>query len=311
MDPSTFHQYLFGSEKFMQIIDMRLRPPLPEFLLDGPIALYSEGQLDLFSKYLGTRISPAAKARSMEMFFAEMEEAKIDKGIIHARKSNGVPNEIIRDFVNVNSGKFIGCINTVPTEGVDFCLNEIDEYVINGPCQGLFLEPTVDCWKIDDEKIAYPIYEKCSENNIPALFTLGGMAYSLSMRAETLPAVDKIAKEFPNLKIVFCHGAWPAATEVIQMALMRGNIYISQDLYLINLPFRQDYIQAGNYALSDRILYGSAYPAADMRDAVNFYMNCGFRQEVLPQIMGGNAAQLFDGEPVKSIVQSALSKLNV
>ena len=33
------------------IIDMRLRPPLPEFLQDGPIALYSPRQIDLWRKY--------------------------------------------------------------------------------------------------------------------------------------------------------------------------------------------------------------------------------------------------------------------
>ena len=83
------------------IIDMRLRPPLPEFLQDGPIALYSPRQIDLWSKYLGTRVGAAAKEQSLDLFFQEMNEAGIDKGIIHARKINGIRNETIRDFVKV------------------------------------------------------------------------------------------------------------------------------------------------------------------------------------------------------------------
>ena len=51
------------------IIDMRLRPPLPEFLQDGPIALYSPRQIDLWSKYLGTRVGAAAKEQSLDLFF--------------------------------------------------------------------------------------------------------------------------------------------------------------------------------------------------------------------------------------------------
>ena len=295
------------------IIDMRLRPPLPEFLQDGPIALYSPRQIDLWSKYLGTRVGAAAKEQSLDLFFQEMNEAGIDKGIIHARKINGIRNETIRDFVQSYPEQFIGCINEMPkVEGTENCLEQIDEYVINGCCQGVFMEPTLDTipWNMADETV-FPIYEKCAEYNIPILFTIGGLSLNLSTRNKLFPAMDTIASTFPNLKITVCHGGWPAVEEVVQMAAFRGNIFISQDLYLINSPFQQDYIQAENYMLSDRILYGSAYPAADMRDAVAFYKNCGFKEDVLPRVMGENAAQLFDGKPVDSLVQRAFSGLTL
>ncbi len=294
------------------IIDMRLRPPLPEFVQDGPFNLYNPQRIDMWSKYLGTRVSAAAKEQSMELFFQEMNEAKIDKGIVHARKIHRIHNETIRDFVQSYPDQFIGCINLMPkVEELENCMKQIDEYIIQGCCQGVFMEPTLDTipWNMADETI-FPIYEKCAEHNIPILFTIGGFAMNLSTRYELFSSMDTVATTFPNLKIAVCHGGWPSVEEVVQMAAAHGNIFISQDLYLINSAFREGYIQAANYMLSDRILFGSAYPAADMRDAVAFYKNCGFKDNVLPKVMGENAAQLFDGKPVDSLVQKAFGDLN-
>ena len=67
-------------------------------------------------------------------------------------------------------------------------MKQIDEYIIQGCCQGVFMEPTLDTipWNMADETI-FPIYEKCAEHNIPILFTIGGFAMNLSTRYELLP----------------------------------------------------------------------------------------------------------------------------
>lgn len=298
------------------IFDMRLRPPLPEFVNgsssmweNNPITLYTKEQLEMWHNYMGTEISPAALKGSLPLFFQEMEESGIDMGLVHARKSQNIDNDVICRCLETSPGKFIGCINFQPkVEGTEACLKQIDDYIINGPCKGILLEPIFDTvsWELTDPDVL-PIYEKCATNNIPILFTIGGLSLGFAVRQKLFPQLETIAMKYRNLKIVLCHGGWPAAQDVIQMAAYLGNIYISIDMYLVNCPLSQDYIQAGNYMLSDRILFGSAYPAIDMREAVKFYKQCGFCDEVLPKIMGENALEIFNGKPVDSLIQRLYS----
>lgn len=293
------------------IIDMRLRPPIPEFveehqsMTSRAISLYTVDQLQLWSNYLGTKISPAALERSLPKFFEEMTDAGIDMGFVHARKSQGVTNERICQLVQEYPDKFIGGINLQPKmEGTESCLQQIEKFVVNGPCKGILLEPVFDRvpWTLNEE-FMFPIYEKCSEHNIPVLLTIGGLSLNYASRASLFPALNEVAYNFPNVKYVLCHGGWPAAHDVIQMAAYLGNIYLSIDMYLLNTAYSQAYIDAANQMIPDRILFGTAYPSVDMRDGVEYYKKCGFKEDVLPKVLGENALTVFDGKPIDSLVQ--------
>ena len=108
--------------------------------------------------------------------------------------------------------------------------------------------------------------------------------------------IDQVASDFPQLKIVIGHGGWPWVAGICCVACNHLNVYISPDLYGINSPGYQDYITAANFRLQDKIIFGSAYPCVPLKDAVEFYSNCGIKKSVLPKIMYYNAATLLEIE---------------
>ncbi len=105
----------------------------------------------------------------MDLCIAEMEEAGIGLGIAAPRRGWGIGNEDIPQLLKDYPGKFIGFATLIPTD-IETALQEIQEYVIDGPCTGIYMEPAHDTAKekmtIDDERM-YPIYQKCEENKIP------------------------------------------------------------------------------------------------------------------------------------------------
>lgn len=81
----------------------------------------------------------------------------------------------------------------------------------------------------------------------------------------------QIAAEFPRLQTVAAHGCWPWVTEILGVAYRRPNLYVSPDMYLVNMPGALDYVRATNYYLEDRFLFASAYPALPLKGAVYAY----------------------------------------
>ena len=99
---------------------------------------------------------------------------------------------------------------------------------------------------------------------------------------------------FPKLKIGLAHGGWPYVTEICQMAVNRGNLYLAPDFYMIESPGQADYIMAANCLLKDRLMFASAYPLMPLKESSEYYMNSGIKEEILPKVMYQNAAEFLN-----------------
>ena len=120
--------------------------------------------------------------------------------------------------------------------------------------------------------------------------TYGGIQ-TTSLRYYAPDPLDDVLGAFPDLKIGLAHGGWPYVTEVCQMAVNRGNLYLAPDFYMIESPGQNDYVLAANCLLKDRLMFASAYPLMPLKEASEYYMQSGIKDEVLPNIMYSNAAE--------------------
>ncbi|MEL7564559.1 MAG: amidohydrolase family protein [Dehalobacterium sp.] len=276
------------------IIDFRLRPPYGTYL---ETIMYRDLEFceANFTHRMGMYQAQSVKSRSLELMLQEMDEAGITKGVIPGRKANPrmgvVDNKDIVELVEKYPDRFIGFAAIDPSN-INQAIYEIDELVIKGACTGIVMEPGViaEPMYADDKRI-YPVYEKCQEENIPVILMNGGNAgpdasYSISI------AVDHCAVDFPKLKFVISHGGWPWVTEMLHVAWRRSNVYVSPDMYMVNLPGWQDYVTAANYMLKDRFLFGTSYPFIPFKDGVSYFKSCGVKEELLPDLMYHNAAKL-------------------
>lgn len=267
-------------------IDFRVRPPIPSY----KTAEFYNNIEDVTQRAarFGMHISPCARTFSMEDLIAEMDSCHVSQAVVPIRKGCGGNNEDLLDLFERWPGRFIGLAGIAPLMGMDQALEELERYVISGPCAGIALEPAFDPerWKVDDERV-FPLYERCQDAGVPVVFTYGGI-FTPGLEYYTPLAMDKVAGTFPKMRIALSHGGWPFVTEVCEIAFNRGNVYIAPDMYMLNAPGSGDYITAANGLLYDRMIFASAAPIISMADAERHCRSCGVREDRLPFLMEEN-----------------------
>lgn len=287
-------------EERQKIIDMRLRPPFRSILKEKVWSEYCEFAQWNSKQYFGVdEVSPALVNRSMEEMVQEMDEAGVDIGVV-AFKQNATDNDDIERLVESFPGRFL-CLAGLNPFDVPKSLDYIERYVVNGKAVGVNIDPGQGhegkSIAADDKRI-YPLYEYCQSSKIPFCMTFGGQGY---IRLENYNPlyIDHVAIDFPDLKLVLCHGGWPHILEMCEIALRRENVFLSPDNYLQSVHAGyQDYVTAANHYLQDKILFGSAYPIGPkLKTHVDNVLKVGLRPEVINKVMYLNAARVFGLEP--------------
>lgn len=274
----------------MAVIDFRLRPPVKGFL---DMVMYSKAaRRDGITRQHGMEPAPSAQAKSMDQLVAEMDSAKITQGVVMGRCSGlygSVSNRDVADIVAAWPGRFIG-VGSIDPSDRRRALAQIDEALALG-LKGINLEPgAYEQPLYADDRRLYPIYAYCEDKAIPVSIMAGGSAGpDLSY---THPVhVDRVAADFPELRIAITHGAWPWVSEILHVAFRRANVYLSPDQYLCNLPGMGDYIRAANGFLCDRFLYASSYPFIGVKIYADWFRSLPIRPELMPRLMHDNAAR--------------------
>lgn len=90
-----------------------------------------------------------------------------------------------------------------------------------------------DCWRCDDEGIAYPMYERARANGIRVIQFHKGNPYGLQ-NLEYLSPVDlqAPARDFPDMNFIVHHLALPYFEEMVSIAGRFPNVYLSLAGYI-------------------------------------------------------------------------------
>ena len=275
----------------MKIIDMRLRPPFQPYLdKDGMYDMNSDVLFgpNHFPMRFGMKTAQSVKEASMDRLFEEMNRAGEITGVVSIRKSpRGYENDALVDLLAQYLERFIGSCGIAP-DGSAETIAVLQNYVLDGPCITAFMEPGFHGVMIDDEKI-FPTYEFCEKNQIPLMISFGGFHGPTAEYCNAVHA-DHVASTFPKLKMVLCHGGWPWVEAAVHLAFKAPNVYLSPDIYALHAPGGKDYIEAANYMIPNKFLYGSAYPCVDVEGSVAYYLE-HLRPEVVEDVMYRNAAR--------------------
>jgi len=275
----------------MKIIDFRVRPPVRGIL---KTAMYANApRRDRFTSQLGMQPAPSASKKSMPMLLKEMNKAGVVRGVIMARISDvlgSISNEDVHAIFKTYPKQFVGIAGVDPTSR-KAAIKTIDDSMKAG-FRGVTIEPgAYPVPMYADDRRLYPIYAHLEDRNIPVIIMTGGNAGPDLSYSSPIP-LDRVAGDFPNLKIVVSHGNWPWVHEILHVAFRRANIYLSPDMYLYNLPGMDDWIKAANGWLADRFIYASAYPLTPLLDYAEWFMTLPLRPDVMEKCVYKNAAAL-------------------
>jgi hypothetical protein len=273
----------------MKVIDFRLRPPLKGYL---DTIMYSQAaRRDRITGQHGMKPAPSAQAQSIDLLLKEMDEAGITRGVVMGRYSGiygTISNEDVAAIVNAYPGRFIGVASVDPTNRRQ-AIRRIEDALAAGLI-GVNLEPgAYPTPMYADDRRLYPIYAYCEDNDIPVVMMAGGNAGpDLSY---TMPVhVDRVAGDFPKMRLAISHGGWPWVTEILHIAFRRENVWISPDQYLCGMPGSDEYVRAANGFLSERFLYASSYPFISAKDYLAWFRTLPIREEVMERLLYRNAA---------------------
>ncbi len=275
------------------IIDFRLRPPLGGFLTT---IMFRERERTMArTRQLGLEPPSSVPALSMQKLLAEMDEAGVATGVITGRNTGSafgtITNEEVAAIAAGYPGRFVACggVNPVDLAGA---LREVDRIAEEWRMPAISMEPgfAPEPMRASDRRL-YPIYARCADRGLPVILTLSLMtgpdvSYCLPVD------VDQVAHDFPRLTLVIAHACWPWVQPILGVAFRRTNVYLSPDIYAINLPGREDFAVAARGYLQDRFLFASGYPFAPVGGAVEAYRAMGFTGEIGDKIFRRNAAGL-------------------
>lgn len=278
------------------IIDCRVRVPHDRRPRDEEMPADIMDQLDAVVGFGSTRFKTSADLLS------DMDVSGVDIAVVHAEYEFGDPadglNEAVASMLDENPNRFVG-FGTISMNRLRIrrAINQVEGLKRDG-MKGVSIQPSFFDMALDERRL-YPIYSKLEELGlVVALHT--GVNYSrLHPIANDHPLkLDQVACDFPDLKIVACHGAWPWTTELVAVARKHPTVFIEFG------GLAPKYVGAENTGwgvmyrfmnslLRDQILFGTDWPVFSMGRAVEEWRELGeLKPEVLSALLGENANRL-------------------
>jgi predicted TIM-barrel fold metal-dependent hydrolase len=276
------------------VIDMRIRPPfLHKFFGSTPGTPEFETVRWLNARVGSNDPDHFKRVRDHHDLVREMDDAGITVGVVVARSEPKVriTNDQVAKLVAAQPDRLVGVGLADPQHlGLDAAVAEIRRAVTALGCKAInvdpgFLERPIKA----DDSLLHPMYQTCAELGVPVFIMSGPTTPDL---ADSQPrSIARVASAFPELPLVVCHGCYPFVHEMIAVALMHPNVYVSPDMYTF-LPGGQLYIDAANGFMANQLVFGSAYPFKPLRQAVDGFRALGLRADVIDKVMYENAAAL-------------------
>lgn len=181
-------------------------------------------------------------------------------------------NELVSAFAQACGEKVIGFASVNPNS--PSAVEDLDHAVRHLGLRGVKLSPIYQEFEPDVPAV-YPLYEKIQELKVPIIWH---QATSLMARFGPLEAanpvrLDRVLRDFPEIKMVFSHTAVPWATEAILMAQKHPQLYVDISATVMSRPWYvyNALVNAMESECLDKILFASDYPwytPEETRDAL-------------------------------------------
>ncbi|HEX75043.1 MAG TPA: amidohydrolase family protein [Dehalococcoidia bacterium] len=160
--------------------------------------------------------------------YLKAAEGVIDKAILvgfAAPDTAGVlvPNDYVREVANQHPDKLEWCCCVIPTE--EGAVEEVERCVKLGAIALGELAPVLGGYYANDKR-CYPVWERCQNLGVPVIIHAGLTQLTPArMKYADLNAIDDIAIDFPDLKLVICHMGYPQYETGSFLIQKHANVY--------------------------------------------------------------------------------------
>ena len=239
---------------------------------------------------------------SLADYVQRMDKAGIERslligvraGDLRVTGSFEVPYDYVHEACQQFPGRFSGLAGIDPTRGMQG-LGDLEHAVKELGFVGAHWYPHWYSMPPDAPQI-YPYYAKCCELDVPIMLQVGqNLIYGKNRRFPTVAnpiLLDRVALDFPELKIIGIHIGVPWTDEMIAMCWKHQNVYTAGDAYAPKHWPAQFVRYADTYG-SHKVMFGTDWPVIDPVRGVEEARQLGLRDAAFKRLMRDNAMTVF------------------
>lgn len=242
------------------------------------------------------------KGVTIEDYLRKMDAAGVERSLLIAVRAGDlrmkgsfeIPYEYVHEICRRYPDRFSGLAGVDPYRGMQG-LRELEQAVKEYGFVGAHLYPH---WfeLAPDHARYYPYYAKCCELDVPIMMQVGhNLIYQRDRRLPSVGrpiALDPVAIDFPDLKLIGIHIGIPWTDEMISMAWKHDNVYIGSDAYGPK-HWPESFVHYINTYGSHKVMFGTDWPVLAPEGAIIDINALGLKPDSQQRLMRDNALRVF------------------
>lgn len=265
----------------MNVIDVWAQQPTKRFL--------AEPFFDSLKKWMGQDLNEVP----LEFTLQSMDAANVSKALISAwygPQGDLISNEEVLELTQKYPDRFAG-IASVDLRDPVAAVQTLRKYVTEHSFVALRIVQWL--WELPcTHPLYYPLLTTCVELDIPICLQVGHTGPLRSSESGRPLHIERIALDFPNLKIVCGHIGYPWHTEMIAVATKFPNVYIDTSAYLPK-RYPTELVSYMKRHGKHKVMFGTNYPMITPQACMAQAGLLELDEEIAELFFHGNAQRVF------------------
>jgi predicted TIM-barrel fold metal-dependent hydrolase len=282
-----------GNGGAARAIDFMYYVSTPEFI--GRWNKAKEGELEC---RMERAIGGLPQFPSIDSMVERMDEAGVERVFVTQTKMWSYRNKWmymdtqlgeVTQYTSRHPGRFAGLAGYNPFRIAE-SLREIDVAVRQHGFRGVYVHIYGFDMPLSDARM-YPLYAKCVELDVPVSMQVGHVLEGMPSEHGRPMHLDRIACDFPALKMIGAHTGWPWVDELISVCMKWDNIWLGVDAWYPKY-LKPEIVQfMGSRMGQDRCLWGTN--GLPWKESLAQLDQLSLKPEAKRKLVHDNAAELF------------------
>jgi uncharacterized protein len=235
---------------------------------------------------------------SIEKMLALMDAANVEKVFItqckmwsYRKKWMYMDTQLddVLQYTEKHPDRFVGLAGYNPFD-IRNSLREIESAVTKHGFRGVYVHIYGFDIPLNDAKM-YPLYAKCVELDVPVSMQVGHVLEAMPSDCGRPMYLDRIAADFPELKMIGAHTGWPWSEELISACYKWDNIWFGVDAWSPKYLSPQILQFINSRMGQDRCVWGTN--GLPWKENLEQLEALGLKETVKRKLLHDNAAELF------------------
>ena len=229
----------------------------------------------------------------LSLTLAMMDDGKIEKSLISAWQAPGrdlISNDEVAAFVAEAPDRLVG-VGSVDISKPMQAVREIRRCVEELGFKAIRVLPWL-CETPPTDSRFYPVYVACCEMDVPWCTQIGHTGPLMPSEVGRPIYLDRVALDFPELKIVGGHIGYPWTEEAIAVATKHENVYIDTSAYTVR-RYPEELVRYLKGHGRHKVLFGTNYPMIMPAAALEGLDALALEEDVRAAFLAGNASRVF------------------